>query len=335
MSLTNRLISIESAVPNENFNIVLYTGNGGTQSITGVGFQPDFVWIKGRTFAVIHGAYDSTRGATKYITPSLSIAEGTYSTVLNAFGADGFTVGSNGGVNANGEDYVAWCWKANGGTTSSNTDGSVTSTVQANSNLGFSIVKYTGTGGNATIGHGLGTTPEMMIIKNLDQPDPWVVYRSELGTADWVSLDATFAASGTGTIFGTPNDVGVAPTSTVFTVGSNHKSGASGEDYIAYCFNSVSSYSKFGSYTGTGSSGNAQSIGFQPDFILGKSYDNTEDWFIVDSTRGGNKYLKPNTDSAEATAGAYITFTSTGFEFTGGSFNNSGMNFIYMAFKIN
>jgi len=332
MSVNKKIIETEAAVPREKFNIVLYTGNGGTQSITGVGFQPDFVWIKGRTFTVIHGAYDSTRGATKYITPTLNIAEGTYSTVLNAFGTDGFTVGSNGGVNASGEDFVAWCWRANGGSTSNNNVGLVTSVVQTNSAAGFSIVKYPGSGGHMNVGHGLSIAPELMIIKNLSQADDWAVYHSALGATKSLKLNDTGAAltdsNGISGIFG-----GTSPNSSVFRVGADHRTGANGENYIAYCFYSVAGFSKIGTYTGTGSAGNAQTIGFQPDFIILKRYNLTDNWVIIDSVRGEDEYLLADTDGNEQSLDI-LDITSTGWTFKGGSMNNSSDSFIYIAFKI-
>ena len=253
---------------------------------------------------------------------------------LSAFEDDGFELnfGTGGSdVNKTGENYVAWTWKADDNEPTINTEGSIDSLVSANANAGFSIVKYEGNGtSGATIGHGLSAAPDVMFVKNVTQAVDWGVYHTSIGNSYYLSLNNTWSQNPAGAYWN-----GTSPSSTVFTVGGGGAVNDSGIEYIAYCFHSVSGYSKFGSYSGTGSAGNAQSIGFQPDFILGKSYDNTEDWFIVDSPRGGNKYLKPNLSNAEATAGSSITFTSTGFEFTGGSFNNSGMNFIYMAFKIN
>ena len=212
---------------------------------------------------------------------------------------------------------------------------SIESIVSANANAGFSIVKYEGTGSNTKVPHGLSAAPEMMIIKNLDEADSWVVYHSAVGTGQFLSLNATDAASGSGDIFGTPNDTGVAPTSTVFTVGSNHKSGANGENYIAYCFHSVSGYSKIGSYTGNGSgSGQTITTGFQPDWIILKCTSVASEWVIVDSVRG-DAYLLAESSGAEVGSYTAIDFLSTGFKLTGTSYNESGRTFIYWTHKIN
>ena len=154
--------------PSDYFNTKLYTGNGGTNAQTGVGFQQDFTWIKARSNAENHNLFDAVRGATKRIRSNGSEAEDTRTTSLTAFGTDGFTLGSGSQVNTNGWTFASWNWKANGGTTSSNSDGSITSTVQANTTAGFSIVTFTGTGSNATVGHGLGSKPEWFLIKNRD-----------------------------------------------------------------------------------------------------------------------------------------------------------------------
>ena len=227
-------------------------------------------------------------------------------------------------------------------TTSDNDDtllgGPPETIISANANAGFSIVKYEGTGADMKVAHGLSAAPEMMIIKNLDQADSWVVYHSAVGTGQYLSLDLSTAASGSGDIFGTPSDTGVAPTSTVFTVGSNHKSGASGENYIAYCFHSVSNYSNIGSYAGNGTS-QTVTLGFRPDFVILRKYDDNQDWFIFDSVRGDTQpfdaRLKANASGVETTSDTNIYATDTGLNFPTASFNDSGKNFIYMAFKIN
>ena len=315
--------------PIVGMSTLIYSGNGSTQSLTGLGFKPDLVWIKNRNGTNPNGLWDSTRGAGKLLVSNTDAAEsGNAGDLMGSFDADGFQVNRQyltntayDNTNWGAGTYVGWAWKANGGTTSSNTDGDITSTVQANTEAGFSIITYQTNGSNsARVGHGLGTTPKIVLIKKYGSTSAWHFMTTQIdGSFDDLILNTDAVKSDSGL---------TAPTSTTFAA----ESGSSGEDMICYAFAEISGYSKFGTYTGTGSAGNAQSIGFQPDFILGKSYDNTEDWFIVDSTRGGNNYLKPNLSNAEATAGASITFTSTGFEFTGGSFNNAGMNFIYMAF---
>jgi len=263
----------------KSFSTVAYTGTQATLSIDSLGFKAGLIWLKNRDITGYnHFFYDIVRGSGKAINTNLTAAE--YSlTGVSSFDDDGFTLGSNYETNRSGDNHIAWVWKADDNEPTINTEGSIDSLVSANANAGFSIVKYEGTGSNATIGHGLSAAPEMMIIKNLDQADGWVVYHSAVGTGQFLSLNATDAASGSGDIFGTPNDTGVAPTSTVFTVGSNHKSGANGENYIAYCFHSVAGYSKFGSYTGNGSgSGQTITTGFQPDWIILKCTSVASKW---------------------------------------------------------
>jgi hypothetical protein len=320
-----------------------YDGTPTNVSFVGTSFQPDFIWIKSRDATPSHKLFDSVRGISKFLSADAQDQEYTFSPYgVTSFDSNGFTIAdiTNGGYAVNGApgqtytganaDYVAWAWKAGGSVTpNNNTQGDITSTVSANQDAGFSIVSYTGNSSfGQSVGHGLSQPPEMIFFKNLSITRDWRVYNYYHGATKFLQLDG----AGFGT-FGSFNNTD--PTSEVFyttnSASADTATNNSGNNYIAYCFHSVVGYQKLGSYTGTGSAGNAQSIGFQPKFILGKSYDNTEDWFIVDSQRGGNKYLKPNLSNAEATAGASITFTSTGFEFTGGSFNNSGMNFIYLA----
>jgi len=311
------------------FKTLLYTGNGSTQAITGLGFQPDFVWIKSRSNTYGNRLIDSSTGVDKYLASNSDDAQqGAGGAGLTSFDSDGFSVGSGNAHNANGATFVAWCWKANGGTTSagSGTGGVSNVTNQVNSDAGFSITKWNeGPSGTSTVTHGLSQAPDLVITKKLNAAQSWMVWHEALSGTQYLRLQETNAVATSSNFF-----TAVPDSTSVYLGGFQTES--TSNTRIMYAFHSVEGLSKFGSYTGTGSAGNAQSIGFQPDFILGKSYDNTEDWFIVDSTRGGNNYLKPNLSNAEATAGASITFTSTGFEFTGGSFNNAGMNFIYMAF---
>jgi hypothetical protein len=341
------------AVPSENFNTVLYSGNGSspgdTQSITGVGFQPDLVWLKNRTLSgTSQYLVDSTRGqgtnVMKTIYSNKNIAEETAVTtgtnleygIIQSINSNGFTVayGNLGGneTNSTGNNFVAWCFKANGGNTSSNTDGSITSTVQANTKAGFSIVKYTGNGtSGATIGHGLSAAPDMIIIKNLDDTDKWAVYHSAVGATKFLSLNETAAATTSSFYW---NDT--APTSTVFTLGSTSPvNSPNTEDYIAYCFAEKAGYSKFGSYTGNGTT---QSIntGFEPAFLMLKSSSQTGDWFIFDNKRSPsnprNNRIKANLADAESTSSNQVNFLTNGFYFGSTAFNDNGRTFIYMAF---
>ena len=238
--------------PSEYFQAVLYTGTGSTQSVVNDGnsnLKPDWVWIKKRNSTGNHGIFDSTRGATKELVTNGTNAEATDAQLLTQFDTDGFTVGTNSGVNGSSDTFVAWQWKANGGTTSSNTDGSITSTVQADTTAGFSIVTYTGTGSAGTVGHGLGATPAMIIVKNRTTAVDWAVWHQNLTDAGYVlSLNTLDAEADSGTNRWNHTD----PTSSVFSVGSGQQSNQSSNNMIAYCFAEIQGYSKFGKYTGAG-----------------------------------------------------------------------------------
>jgi len=251
----------------KNFNTLLYTGTGGTKAVSGAGFQPEFVWIKNRSRASSsHVLVDAVRGATKALSSNLTNSEVTTNGTddFRSFDSDGFTVGdsSNYFVNSVGDTHAAWCWDA-GGSGSSNTDGSITSTVSANPTAGFSIVSYTGTGANATVGHGLGVPLDMVITKPRNGGDhSWGVYHryGSSGAETQLQLNSTTAPN-EGTSFWN----GTHPTSTVFTVNTASATNNSGSDIIAYCFAEVEGYSKFGSYTGNGSTdGPFVYCGFRP-----------------------------------------------------------------------
>ena len=311
------------------FKTVTYTGNGSTQSITGLGFQPDFVWIKstsGNTYS--HVLTDSTRGTNSQIYSNDSSAATTFVSNVTSFDADGFSLGSATDSNASGANYLAYGWQANGGTTSSNTDGSITSTVQANTNLGFSIVKYTGTASNATVGHGLSSAPEYVIIKNYSGNYSWVTGSSLLNDPLAYSDLNTNKWSRSGSPWNSTQ-----PTSSVFSIGTYVALNGSGQNMIAYCFHSVSGYSKMGTYTGTGSSNSITGLGFQPSWVMIKCTDVAgEDWPIF-STALPNNYVAANSG---ATAQSFtFSFDSDGFTVpaSSGMTNGSGQNYIYMAFK--
>ena len=311
------------------FKTVTYTGNGSTQSITGLGFQPDFVWIKstsGNTYS--HVLTDSTRGTNSQIYSNDSSAATTFVSNVTSFDADGFSLGSATDSNASGANYLAYGWQAYGGTTSSNTDGSITSTVQANTNLGFSIVKYTGTASNATVGHGLSSAPEYVIIKNYSGNYSWVTGSSLLNDPLAYSDLNTNKWSRSGSPWNSTQ-----PTSSVFSIGTYVALNGSGQNMIAYCFHSVSGYSKMGTYTGTGSSNSITGLGFQPSWVMIKCTDVAgEDWPIF-STALPNNYVVANTG---ATAQSFtFSFDSDGFTVpaSSGMTNGSGQNYIYMAFK--
>jgi SPRY domain len=320
---------------NDYFNVVLYTGTGATRSITGVGFQPDFVWIKNRSIVINHGVYDAVRGALKDLQPNVTDAEVNYSGSLTSFDSDGFSLGSANDPNKSSDAYVAWNWKANG-SGSTNTAGSITSTVSANTTAGFSIVTWTGNGtAGATIGHGLGVAPAMIIAKRRNAADNWPVYHSALGATYWLRLNSTIAAVNTDAMWNN-----TAPTSTVFTVKSDTENNASGGTYVAYCFAEVAGYSKFGSYTGSGGTAFIYT-GFRPAYVLIRRTNIAAGWGIIDSVRNSynsaNRYLNANASDAEGvgTAGSqYVDLLSNGFRCLDSSagFNASGDTYIFAAF---
>jgi hypothetical protein len=316
----------------EHFNTVLFSANNSTQSITGVGFQPDWVWTKSRTNAYSHGLYDSVRGVNLRLRSDTTGAEVSQTNMLNSFDADGFSLGQNDDANYLGSG-VAWNWKA-GGTAVSNTDGSITSQVSANTDAGFSIVSYTGTGANATVGHSLGVQPSMIIAKRRDTAENWPVYTAFTGSSQYAYLDHTQA-------FGAATSVwqGVDPTSSVFSIGTSLTVNSSGGTYIAYCF-ANSDTTKVGRYTGNGSTdGPFVYTGFRPAWILIKYSNGSQDWTLFDSKREGfnetDKYLHPSASAAE---GDYDTLEvdllSNGFKCRGpyNHINASGGTYIFLAF---
>ena len=320
----------------EGFNTVTYTGDGATtQNVTGVGFQPDFTWIKERSSTSGHVLADSVRGYDKYLVSNETIAESTG--VLNSVLSDGFRTTNSGATNQSGQTYVAWNWDA-GDSTVSNTDGSITSSVRANPAYGFSIVSYTGNGtAGATVGHGLSATPSVLIVKPRSIVDNWNVYHAS-NTAqpetDVLYLNLSNSTSDNNTIW---NDT--APTASVFSIGSNSGINTNASPYIAYCFSEIAGYSKFGSYTGTGASGNVVTTGFKPAFVMIKRTDAAAgEWVMLDNTRSAvnpaRKYIYASASSAEADAFNIVDFTNTGFTHYDGwtQTNLNGATYIYMAF---
>jgi len=323
------------------FNTVLYTGTGSSQSITGVGFQPDWTWIKERNGVADHGLYDAVRGVQKQIESSTTAAETTESTGLTAFGSDGFTVGALAQLNTNTDTYVSWNWKANG-SGSSNTVGDINSTVSANTTAGFSVVSYTGNGtAGDTVGHGLGAAPKMIIVKNRDQADAWQVYHAS-NTAnpetDYLVLNTTAATADN---INRWNDT--APTSTVFSLGDADEVNTNTEKYIAYVFAEIEGYSAFGRYTGNGSTnGPFIYTGFRPAFLITKNSTGTGGWHMTDTTRFAFNsssqmgYSDADTSAAEVASRIYNVF-SNGAQIrnSGSVVNTDGSEYIYMAFAEN
>ena len=314
---TNNLADPSIKLSGENFNTVLYTGNGSTQSITGVGFQPDTVWLKDRTTAESPHLYDAIRGATKTLLTNATQAEFTGADRLTAFDSDGFSLGSNDGVNKNTDALVSWNWKANG-SGSANTDGSISSTVSANATAGFSIVSYTGTNTAGTIGHGLSVAPDMIILKERSGTAQWPVgcLQDPMNWTDYMALDK---ANNYGD-FNYWNDT--TPTASVFSISSDGDVNEQDATYIAYCFHSVNSYSKIGHYYGNGVTANYGGpfifTGFRPAFILIKCMDDSStNWMMFDNLREGynkdNDRLLANDNLAEDTTD-FIYIISNGFK---------------------
>jgi len=320
--------------PSDYFNTKLYTGNSSTQSITGVGFQPDWVWCKSRS-GDNHAIFDSVRGGQKQLRSNTTDAELTRTNAISSFDSDGWSMGSQPEMNSSGATYASWSWLGANGT-ASNTDGSITSTVSANTTSGFSIVSYTANGtAGATVGHGLGAVPKMIIVKSRTSVDSWIVYHAgntsapetdylSLNTTDYTADDAIW------------NDT--APTSSVFSLGTNAPVNGSGKNLIAYCFAEKKGFSKFGSYTGNGSTdGTFVYTGFKPAFLMIKCFDNARSWVMWDTKR--NPYnlstygLLADTNDFE-NSGYNVDLLSNGFKLrtTGSGENGSGFNYIYMAF---
>jgi hypothetical protein len=351
---TSNLPAPSIADGSQYFNTVLWTGNGSTQSITGVGFQPDWVWTKKRSSSQDHFLYDVVRGSTNgnfyELRSNSTVAEGvpsTPSTGLTSLDSDGFSIGSDASVNTNSSTYVAWNWLASNTSGSSNTDGTITSTISATPTGGFSIATFTGNGtAGATVGHGLGVEPKMVIWKSRNSGttnDHWTVYHSGMDAAVpqnyAMHLNLTNARNAGTTYW---NDT--APTSTVFSLGYlSTYINVLNRTYVAYCWAEVPGYSSFGSYVGNGNNdGPFVYTGFRPAFVMLKRTDSTSDWAIVDSSRflynGSQDYtLKPNLTNAEATVtDKYIVgdFLANGFKFRyyDSSMNVSGGTYVYMAF---
>ena len=316
----------------------LWSGNDTARKIS-LGFQADWVWTKMRSHANSHYAYDSSRGDNEGLFPDLTQAETTTSGAVSFGDADGFDLGTYTQTNGSGYTFVGWCWKANGGTTSSNTDGSITSTVQASTDAGFSIITYTGNGtAGATIGHGLGVKPAMIIIKRrTGTAQDWMVYHHKNTSApatDYLSLNRNFATQDTNVIW---NDT--EPDTSVITLGGHDSINQNTQSHVAYVFADVEGYSKFGSYTGNGSTdGTFVYTGFRPAWVLIKQTNSTGSWLIHDNKRSPfnviDEDLFANLSSAESDNGVDKDFLSNGFKHRAShsAVNGSSSTYIYMAF---
>ena len=324
--------------PEDYFNTLLYTGANpnAAQSVTGVGFQPDFVWIKSRVTGYGHALHDVIRGANGRLQSDTTGAESVSSTYLTSFDSDGFSLGVDYGQNAPSEPYVAWNWKA-GGTGVSNTDGSITSTVSANQDSGFSVVTYTGNAtAGATVGHGLGKKPTMIIVKNRDDgAQDWPVQHGSIGATGQMVLSST-AANNANIVYWNNTE----PTSSVFSLGTANNTNQSGDSHVAYCFTDIDGFSKAGSYVGNGSSdGTFIYTGFRPAWVVVKRYDSSNNWNSHDNKRGpynvNDWRLYLNLSSAEDSGGSYgVDFLSNGFKVrtSEAGWNASGGTYIYLAF---
>ena len=328
---------------NQHFSPTIYEGNGtaigsGGKTISGLSFKPDLAWIKNRDNAShFHTLYDSNRGVTKEIYSNSDSQEATQSEGLTSFTSGGFVLGSAVNVNTNNNSFVSWNWKANGGTTSSNSDGSITSTVQANTTAGFSIVKYTGTGSAATIGHGLSSAPTLIAVKNLDDnSSSWYVYinatRANNANTYYMRFDSDDSQSDTGAVW---NDT--SPTSTVFSVGGEDTSNKSSTNFIAYCWTDIESFSKIGQFSGNNNAdGTFVYTNFKPSFVMVKGLSVGNGWTVWDSARSPINAIDTalfwNTTGADDT-GNTIDFLSNGFKLrsSNADFNGSYI-YGYMAF---
>ncbi len=339
-SQVTELYNEKPEVDTSNFKAVLYEGNSGTQYISNVGFQPDFVWIKNRDTSNNHMLYDSVRGATKTLNSNNDGAEGTHSDALTSFDANGFFLGSKAHVNGNNNDLVAWCWKG-GGDAVTNNDGTVASQVSANVDAGFSIVTNTSVAGNYTWGHGLNKAPELFIHKAINYTYGWEtlfpktfgVDAGSLTASDWEYIILSSSAAKVTNYHYGAND------SVLAQVG-----GGWGQvnNFVTYCWHSVAGYSKIGTYTGA-TSGVTVNVGFAPSFVLIKSTTQSDYWGIFDNKRpsgtGNRSYIYPNTaDDEDVYSGSLsgVTLTSTGFAVDNTNshmVNENGETFLYMAFK--
>ena len=328
--------------PSVYFQTATYNGNGGANTITNDGnsnLQPDWLWFKERSSTSSHHVFDTSRGvggSGKALYPNVNDAESA-DTALTSINTDGFTLANTGGFNENGQTNVCWQWKANGGTTASNSSGSLTSTVQANTTAGFSIVTYTGNGSSgATVGHGLGAVPDTIIIKCRSDSQNWFVNTPVGGGVGYLMLNQDNGDSGSNsTVWNSTS-----PTSTLFTLGNSGGINGNTQTYVAYCFKSIQGYSKMGTYVGNGNDdGPFIYTGFKPAWLMVKRTDTTADWFIIDNKRDDyqnpfSDLLSPNLNDAENANTPRGDFTSNGFKWrvSPNALNKVDNTYFYMAF---
>jgi hypothetical protein len=328
--------------PTDYFNTVLHTGNGSTQSITGVGFQPDWVWIKGRSVAAGGNLSDVVRGVNKQLQSASNAAEEALTTCVTAFDSDGFSLGSNGNVNGSSNTYVSWNWKANGTSTTNPSGGTITTTASVNTTAGFSVFTYTGNGSAAHIAHGLGVAPTVVIVKVRSTTDHWFVKHPGIASNEYLYLNGNSAKVSGANAWSATN-----PDATKIYIGTDGGVNGSGETYVCYAFAEKKGYSKFGSYVGNGNAdGTFVYTGFKPAWILIKDTGSTQSWFMYDNTRDtinpNTKLLTANNTGAEedsaSTGNTFdVDFLSNGFKIrtTDGGVNTSGNTYVYMCFAEN
>ena len=300
--------------PSAYFQAKLHTGTGSEHAVSGIGFAPNWVWIKSRSDAHDHFIHDTVRGATKRLNSLNTDAEATVAEGLKSFDSDGFTMGTNGNINEDDETFVSWNWKET-------------------ADAGFDIVSYTGSGSAKTVAHNLGVKPDVIICKSRSGVEEWRPYFSALGATYAMRLNGTNTKDDDA---GYWNDV--EPTSSVFTVGTNAGTNGSSVTFIAYCFSAKQGYSKFGSYKGNdNANGTFVYLGFSPAWVMIKRIDSVNDWIILDNKRNpinpSNERILANTNAAASTANTMVDFLSNGFKprSTYGGINSAN-NFIYMAF---
>ena len=332
-------VTAEMTRPQRHFESLIYTGNGSNgNKITGLEFKPDLVWIKCRSETQNHDWYDSVRGGNKRLIPNDSTNESSYSNLIQSFNEDGVTLGTAQEMNKSSATYVAWCWKA-GGAAVSNSDGSITSSVSANTQAGFSIVSYAGNGTDgATVGHGLGATPQWVMIKDrTTSARDWIIHHPSLDSGKTIFLNSngTQLTNGGGTATNFNNSTIRLDSGSGGLIGINH----SGDNYMAYCWTEIPGYSKFGGYTGNGSTdGTFVHLGFKPAWLMIKVLSNGFNWVLQDNKRSptnlcDNK-LNPDSSAAEQTDYDKLDMLSNGFKprVSDAGVNANGSSYIYFAF---